>query len=450
MTKITTHFVCKKCGTTHIQWSGKCANCAAWNSLEASIRTQSKVSEFKTQLSMPLQNLTEVRQSDIQRITTGLSELDKTLGGGLMPGSVILIGGNPGIGKSTLLLQVLANINEEHKVLYVSGEESAIQISQRAKRLNIKTNIALLTETRISHILQIITRIKPVVLVIDSIQTMLSSAGNSIPGSVTQVRDCAVELTQYAKQNNIIMIIIGHVTKDGALAGPRILEHIVDSVLYFQDDAPERYRIIRAIKNRFGSINEASIFAMSEHGLKQVSNPSAIFLSNTKENAPGTMIMVTRAANKSLLLEIQALVSKSNQTPRRISIGIEQNRLSLLLAILHKHTHVITYDQDVFINVVGGIKVCETASDLAVVIAIYSSLVNQTIPRDWICFGELGLTGEVRPVYNGLERLSEAEKQGFKLAIIPKANIPKKHFKKIKIIAISSLSEVFSFVRENL
>jgi len=382
-------------------------------------------------------------------LTTGLSELDRTLGGGLVDGSVVLIGGDPGIGKSTLILQALAAINQSNTTLYVSGEESAEQVSERAIRLGIKEDILFISETHLEKILKISKEVQPKVIVIDSIQTMVTDLSSSAPGSVSQVRDCAAQLTQYTKQTHTILIMIGHVTKGGALAGPRILEHMVDAVLYFEGDAGGRYRIIRAVKNRYGSVNEISVFAMSGKGLQQISNPSSILLSNQKTPSPGSMVMVVREATSPLLIEIQALVDQANGPAKRVSVGLDQNRLSLQLAILHKHGGIATFDQDVFVNVVGGIKVSETASDLVVMMAIASSLRNKVIPKNWIAFGEVGLSGEVRPVFNASERLSEAQKQGFKVAIIPKANTPKKADKGIKIVPIEFLNQAIRYLVES-
>jgi len=396
-----------------------------------------------------VQNLSEITSENKKRLTTGLSELDRTLGGGLVDGSVVLIGGDPGIGKSTLILQALAAINQSNTTLYVSGEESAEQVSDRAIRLGIKEDILFISETHLEKILKISKEVQPKVIVIDSIQTMVTDLSASAPGSVSQVRDCAAQLTQYTKQTHTILIMIGHVTKGGALAGPRILEHMVDAVLYFEGDAGGRYRVIRAVKNRYGSVNEISVFAMSGKGLQQISNPSSIFLSNQKTPSPGSMVMVVREATRPLLIEIQALVDHANGPAKRVSVGLDQNRLSLQLAILHKHGGIATFDQDVFVNVVGGIKVTETASDLVVMMAIASSLRDKVIPKDWIAFGEVGLSGEVRPVFNASERLSEAQKQGFKVAIIPKANTPKKADKGIKIIPIEFLNQAIRYLIES-
>ena len=452
MAKTKVEFVCRECGASHHQWAGQCLDCKEWNTLEEIVISQATSSKPESLKDLPaskVQNLTEIKAQNKDRLSTGLSELDRTLGGGLVDGSVVLIGGDPGIGKSTLILQALAKLNSDNTTLYVSGEESAEQVSERAIRLGIKEDILFIGETHLEKIIKLSKDIKPKVIVIDSIQTMVTDLSGSAPGSVTQVRDCAAQLTQYAKQTNTILLMIGHVTKGGALAGPRILEHMVDAVLYFEGDAGGRYRIIRAVKNRFGAVNEISVFAMGEKGLQQVSNPSSIFLSNQENPSSGSMVMVTREATRPLLVEIQALVDQSNGTPKRVSVGLDQNRLALQLAILHKHSGIATFDQDVFINVVGGIKVSETASDLVVMLSIVSSLRDKVIPSKWIAFGEVGLTGEVRPVYNAQERLSEAQKQGFELAIIPKGNEPKKPIKGMQVIPIGYLYQAIQYLLEN-
>ena len=452
MAKTKVEFVCRECGASHHQWAGQCLDCKEWNTLEEIVISQATSSKPESLKDLPaskVQNLTEIKAQNKDRLSTGLSELDRTLGGGLVDGSVVLIGGDPGIGKSTLILQALAKLNSDNTTLYVSGEESAEQVSERAIRLGIKEDILFIGETHLEKIIKLSKDVKPKVIVIDSIQTMVTDLSASAPGSVTQVRDCAAQLTQYAKQTNTILLMIGHVTKGGALAGPRILEHMVDAVLYFEGDAGGRYRIIRAVKNRFGAVNEISVFAMGEKGLQQVSNPSSIFLSNQENPSSGSMVMVTREATRPLLVEIQALVDQSNGTPKRVSVGLDQNRLALQLAILHKHSGIATFDQDVFINVVGGIKVSETASDLVVMLSIVSSLRDKVIPNNWIAFGEVGLTGEVRPVYNAQERLSEAQKQGFEMAIIPKGNNPKKSFKGLKIVSVEYLYQAIQYLLEN-
>ena len=452
MAKTKIEFVCRECGASHYQWAGQCLECKAWNTLEEVVISQvtsSRPESLKDLPSSKVQNLSEITTQNKERLSTGLSELDRTLGGGLVDGSVVLIGGDPGIGKSTLILQALAVINKANTTLYVSGEESAEQVSERAIRLEIKEDILFISETHLEKILKLSKDFQPKVIVIDSIQTMVTDISSSAPGSVTQVRDCAAQLTQYAKQTNTVLLMIGHVIKGGALAGPRILEHMVDAVLYFEGDPGGRYRIIRAVKNRFGAVNEISVFAMGEKGLQQISNPSSIFLSNQENPSSGSMVMVTREATRPLLVEIQALVDQANGSPKRVSVGLDQNRLSLQLAILHKHSGISTFDQDVFINVVGGIKVSETASDLVVMLAIVSSLRDKVIPSKWIAFGEVGLTGEVRPVYNAMERLSEAQKQGFEVAIIPKGNAPKKSIKGMKIITVGYLYQAIQYLLEN-
>ena len=452
MAKTKIEFVCRECGASHHQWVGQCLDCKEWNTLEEIVISQtisSKPDILKDLPASKVQNLSEITTQNKERLSTGLSELDRTLGGGLVDGSVVLIGGDPGIGKSTLILQALAVINKANTTLYVSGEESAEQVSERAIRLEIKEDILFISETHLEKILKLSKDFQPKVIVIDSIQTMVTDISSSAPGSVTQVRDCAAQLTQYAKQTNTVLLMIGHVIKGGALAGPRILEHMVDAVLYFEGDPGGRYRIIRAVKNRFGAVNEISVFAMGEKGLQQISNPSSIFLSNQENPSSGSMVMVTREATRPLLVEIQALVDQANGSPKRVSVGLDQNRLSLQLAILHKHSGISTFDQDVFINVVGGIKVSETASDLVVMLAIVSSLRDKVIPSKWIAFGEVGLTGEVRPVYNAMERLSESQKQGFEVAIIPKGNAPKKSIKGMKIITVGYLYQAIQYLLEN-
>ena len=452
MAKTKVEFVCRECGASHHQWAGQCLDCKAWNTLEEVVISQATASKPESLKDLPaskVQHLSEIKSQNKDRLSTGLTELDRTLGGGLVDGSVILIGGDPGIGKSTLILQALSVLNKANTTLYVSGEESAEQVSERSVRLGIKEDVLFIGETHLEKILKLSKDVQPKVIVIDSIQTMVTDLSTSAPGSVTQVRDCAAQLTQYAKQTNTILLMIGHVTKGGALAGPRILEHMVDAVLYFEGDAGGRYRIIRAVKNRFGAVNEISVFAMGEKGLQQVSNPSSIFLSNQENPSSGSMVMVTREATRPLLIEIQALVDQSNGTPKRVSVGLDQNRLALQLAILHKHSGISTFDQDVFINVVGGIKVSETASDLVVMLSIVSSLRDKVIPNNWIAFGEVGLTGEVRPVYNAQERLSEAQKQGFEVAIIPKDNHPKKSIKGLKIVSVGYLYQAIQYLLEN-
>lgn len=445
MTKNKIQFICTQCGASHLQWQGQCSKCNSWNSLEEAI-VDNISDSLKDLPESKVQKLTSTNLEGSSRITTGFSELNKTLGGGLISGSVVLIGGSPGIGKSTLILQCLANINKKYSTFYISGEESSEQISSRAKRLNINEDILLISETKIDKIISLAKKIKPKVMVIDSIQTMESLTSQSVPGSVSQVRNCSLELSKYCKITNTTLLLIGHMTKDGTIAGPRILEHMVDVVLYFEGDSSDRYRVIRAVKNRFGTVNELSIFAMSDTGLKQVKNPSAIFLNRSAKKTPGSIVTVIKQGSKSLLVEIQALVDKTNIQTRRVCVGIEQNRLILQLAILHKHGGIVTMDQDVFINVVGGIKINETAIDLAVILAVISSIRNQTIAKNLVAFGEIGLTGEIRPVYNGQERLKEAQKHGFSKAIIPKDNCPKENIKGLEIAPVSYLHEALSYI----
>lgn len=446
-------FVCRACGVAHLQWAGQCLDCKAWNTLEEVLIKPRFIQDGFLADFAPAnaRNLSEVQQENQPRISTGLSELDKTLGGGLVVGSVVLVGGDPGVGKSTLILQCLANIHAQYPTFYISGEESESQIATRARRLKIKQDLLLVNETSLERIIELSSKLKPKVMVVDSIQTVVSPGTTSLAGSASQVRDCTTQLTQYAKKTQTTLLITGHTTKDGALAGPRILEHIVDTVLYFEGDIRGRYRIVRAVKNRFGAVNELSIFVMQQQGLLQVKNPSAIFLSNQQTLVPGVVITVMREASRPLLVELQALVSQNvGGSPSRVCMGIEQNRLLLLLAILQKHAGIVSYDQDIFINIVGGLKILETASDLSLLLAIISSITNKAIPRTWISFGEVGLTAEIRPVYNGLERLKEAKKHGFKLAIIPQGNMPSKTTKSFKIIAVSTLSEVLDFLHKNL
>jgi DNA repair protein RadA/Sms len=449
MAKNKLEFACSECGDTFPKWMGQCPSCSAWNSLQEVIidNSQPKIlQDLQVDTPQPLNQITE---SSTPRISSGLSEFDKTLGGdnsqnsGLVIGSVVLLGGAPGIGKSTLILQILSLIHQQHTVLYVSGEESKTQIKNRASRLGITSDLLLLSSENLENIITHTKAINPKVLVIDSIQTITSESSSSLAGSVSQVRNCANILTTYAKQSGTILIMVGHVTKDGNLAGPRVLEHMVDTVLSFEGDAAGRYRIIRSVKNRFGAVNEISVFAMLENGLKQVKNPSSIFLTGNK-SASGRIVMSIYEGSRPILIELQALVDEGNS--KRVCVGVEQNRLNLILAILSKHYDIKTYDKDVFINIVGGVKITETASDLAMLLAIYSSITNIVLPSDLIVFGEVGLTGEVRPVYNAEDRLKEAKKQGFKTAIIPKQNIPKKSLG-INIVAIESIDSVGEIIQ---
>jgi DNA repair protein RadA/Sms len=398
----------------------------------------------------PVLSLADIEAIDVPRFGTGIEEFDRVLGGGLVAGGVVLIGGDPGIGKSTLLLQALASIAHVRRTLYVSGEESGAQIALRAKRLAVDAReLKLQAEIQLEKILGTLAELKPEVAVIDSIQTLYSDALSSAPGSVAQVRECAAQLTRVAKQSGITIILVGHVTKEGALAGPRVLEHIVDTVLYFEGDTQSSFRLVRAIKNRFGAVNELGVFAMTEKGLKGVSNPSALFLSQHDSQVPGSCVMVTQEGTRPLLVEIQALVDASHlPNARRLSVGLEQNRLAMLLAVLHRHAGVAAFDQDVFINAVGGVKITEPAADLAVLLAIQSSMRNKALPRGLVVFGEVGLAGEIRPAPRGQERLREAAKLGFSIAVIPKANVPKQPIEGMRIVAVERIDEAFNKLRE--
>lgn len=398
----------------------------------------------------PVMRLTDIEALDVPRFGTGIEEFDRVLGGGLVAGGVVLIGGDPGIGKSTLLLQALANMSRVKSALYVSGEESGSQVALRAKRLGIDAgDLQLQAEIQLEKIIGTLSERRPQVAVIDSIQTLFSDALSSAPGSVAQVRECAAQLTRFAKQSDITIILVGHVTKEGALAGPRVLEHIVDTVLYFEGDTHSSFRLVRAFKNRFGAVNELGVFAMTDKGLKGVSNPSALFLSQHDAQVPGSCVMVTQEGTRPLLVEIQALVDASHvPNARRLSVGLEQNRLAMLLAVLHRHAGVAAFDQDVFINAVGGVKITEPAADLAVLLAIQSSMRNKPLPRGLVTFGEVGLAGEIRPAPRGQERLREAAKLGFSVALVPKANLPKQKIEGLQVIGVERIDEAMTKVRE--
>ena len=449
-------YVCGSCGAQAPKWSGQCGECQAWNTLTETASmmalnpvSQPRFSGFAGEIDDgKVYLLSDVVPDDMPRIPTDVGEFDRVLGGGLVAGSVVLIGGDPGIGKSTILLQTMVRLGEKHKTLYITGEESLQQVSMRAHRLELPLKgLQLLAATQLEQILDIAQSEKPRVMVIDSIQTMFTAMLQSAPGAVGQVRECAAQLVRYAKQTRTVLILVGHVTKEGTLAGPRVLEHMVDTVLYFEGDSGSRYRLIRAVKNRFGAVNELGLFAMTDKGLREVSNPSAIFLSRHEEAVPGSVVMVTREGSRPLLVEVQALVDESHTSnPRRVTIGLEQNRLAMLLAVLHRHAGIVTYDQDVFANVVGGVRVTETGADLAVLMAVMSSLKNRTLPRDLVVFGEVGLAGEIRPVSSGEERLHEAVKHGFKRAMVPKANAPKKAIAGLEIQPVSRLDEALAMI----
>lgn len=454
MAKAKTNYTCTECGGIHSKWAGQCPSCQQWNTLvETVVEEAGNRFSIKYQglaQTAPVLNLAEIEAEDVPRFGTGIEEFDRVLGGGLVSGGVVLIGGDPGIGKSTLLLQALANLARIKKVLYVSGEESGAQIALRAKRLQVDArDVSLQAEIQLEKILNTLAQHLPQVVVIDSIQTMYSDALSSAPGSVAQVRECAAQLTRVAKTSNITMILVGHVTKEGALAGPRVLEHIVDTVLYFEGDTHSSFRLVRAIKNRFGAVNELGVFAMTERGLKGVSNPSALFLSQHDTQVAGSCVMVTQEGTRPLLVEIQALVDTSHApNAKRLSVGLEQNRLAMLLAVLHRHAGVAAFDQDVFINAVGGVKITEPAADLAVLLAINSSMRNKALPRGLVVFGEVGLAGEIRPAPRGQERLREAAKLGFSVAMIPKSNAPKQKIEGLQIIAVDRIDEALNKIRD--
>ncbi len=454
MAKSKTQYVCTACGSIHLKWSGQCSDCNEWNTLQeeavitppAAAKSNHRTGGYAGENSR-IKSINEIDFKEDVRATTGQSELDRVLGGGLVQGSVILIGGDPGIGKSTILLQTLSSLKGT-KTLYVTGEESLQQVSMRAQRLELPTeNLRLLTETCIERIIELANIEKPEVMVIDSIQTIYTEHLTSAPGSVSQIREATAKLTRYAKQTNTATFIAGHVTKEGTLAGPRVLEHMVDTVLYFEGDPGSRYRLLRAVKNRFGAVNELGVFAMTEKGLKGVSNPSAIFLSRHDEDVPGSVIMVTREGTRPLLVEVQALVDESHGSqPKRVALGLEQNRMAMLLAVMHRHGGISMFDQDVFANVVGGVKITETAADLPLMLAALSSFRNRPHPSDMIVFGEIGLAGEIRPVPNGEERLKEALKHGFKRAIIPKGNMPRQAIKGMTIFPAQRLEEALEYL----
>ncbi|PTQ86514.1 DNA repair protein RadA [Nitrosomonas ureae] len=443
MAKQKNIFSCIECGGQTLKWQGQCPHCQAWNTLIETL-TEKAESRFSPVSEIgQVQNLSTIEAREEARYPTGIEELDRVLGGGLVHGGVVLLGGDPGIGKSTLLLQALSFMSAQHSVLYISGEESAQQVALRAKRLALNVqSVELYAEIQLEKIQAVLMERKPSVAVIDSIQTIYSEVLQSAPGSVAQVRECAAQLTRLAKSSGICIILVGHVTKEGALAGPRVLEHMVDTVLYFEGDMHSSFRMVRAFKNRFGAINELGVFAMSEKGLREVKNPSALFLSHHDKQVPGSCIMVTQEGTRPLLVEIQALVDEARSpNPRRLCVGLEQNRLAMLLAVLHRHAGIPCYDQDVFVNAVGGVKITEPGADLAVMLAVVSSLRNKPIAEKMIVIGEIGLAGEIRPVQRGQERLKEAAKLGFKQAIIPLANKPKQAIAGINIIAVGRIGE---------
>lgn len=453
MAKQKTHFICQNCGAIHAKWQGKCNDCGQWNSLqeEALPNKQDKRQGGYAGISAgEIQKLSTISLIKDSVLATGISEFDRALGGGLVEGSVILIGGDPGIGKSTLLLQTLHHLAEEIPCLYVSGEESPRQIGLRAERLKLKREkIQLYSETQIEKILATATHYAPKILVIDSIQTLYSENLSAAPGAVSQVRECTAQLVRYAKKSNTTIFLIGHVTKDGAIAGPRVLEHMVDTVLYFESEIGSRFRMLRAIKNRFGPVNELGMFAMLENGLKPVNNPSAIFLARPEGKQSGSAIFPVWEGSRALLVEVQALVDNhQGNYARRVTQGIDGGRLAMLLAILNRHGNIATHDMDVYVNVVGGLKISETASDLAIIASVISSLRNKAISRECAIFGEIGLAGEIRPAANGEARIKTAEQHGFKHLILPQANAPRKSPKNIKIYPANTLNQALDHLQQ--
>jgi DNA repair protein RadA/Sms len=458
MAKPKSLYVCNECGAQTPQWAGQCASCHAWNTLSETIvaaPTRDRRGGFSGTVPS-VQSLGAIVPERISRLGTGIAELDRVLGGGLVPGSVVLIGGDPGIGKSTLLIQALTEIGRRARVLYVSGEESSDQIALRAQRLGVigpstaelGERLRLLTENRIEDVLAIARAEQPQVIVLDSIQTIYTDALQSAPGSVAQVRESAAQLVRYAKGSGTALFLVGHVTKEGTLAGPRVLEHMVDAVLYFEGDNSSQFRIVRAIKNRYGAVNEIGVFVMTDTGLREVGNPSAMFLSRQGDAVAGSVVLATQEGTRPLLVEVQALVDESHlANPRRVCVGLDGNRLAMLLAVLHRHGGIVTYDQDVFVNVVGGVRVQETAADLAIIAAVCSSLRNRALGKDLVVFGEVGLAGEVRPVARGQERIREAAKLGFKRALLPAANLPKKGEVDIELVPVRRLDEALQLFR---
>ena len=449
MAKDKSIYTCSECGGTSPKWLGKCPHCGAWNTLSESLADGPARNRYQSlAAAQPVATLSEIEASDVERQPTGIDELDRVLGGGIVAGGVVLIGGDPGIGKSTLLLQALEALSRQVPVLYVTGEESGAQVALRARRLGLDgSQVRVVAEIQLEKIAATIASEQPAVCVVDSIQTVYSDQLTSAPGSVAQVRECAAQLTRIAKSSGIAIVLVGHVTKEGALAGPRVLEHIVDTVLYFEGDPHSSFRLVRAIKNRFGAVNEIGVFAMTEKGLKGVANPSAIFLSTHGDPVPGSCVLVTLEGTRPLLVEVQALVDSGGPSPRRLSLGLDRDRLAMMLAVLHRHAGIACMDQDVFVNAVGGVRISEPAADLAVMLSIQSSLRGKALPRGFIAFGEVGLAGEVRPAPRGQERLKEAAKLGFSVAIVPKANAPRKPIEGLTLHTVERIEQAIDLVR---
>jgi DNA repair protein RadA/Sms len=448
MAKERSIYTCAECGGTSSKWLGKCPGCGAWNTLvegvaEAPVRHRYQSGPRGLVSAQAVATLSEIEASDVDRQPTGIDELDRVLGGGVVAGGVVLIGGDPGIGKSTLLLQALDALSRRVKTLYVTGEESGAQVALRSRRLGLDASaVRVMAEIQLEKITAAIDAEQPAVCVVDSIQTVYSDELSSAPGSVAQVRECAAQLTRTAKSTGTTIVLVGHVTKDGTLAGPRVLEHIVDTVLYFEGDTHSSFRLVRAIKNRFGAVNEIGVFAMTDKGLKGVANPSAIFLSTHGDPVAGSCVLVTLEGTRPLLVEVQALVDSGGPSPRRLSVGIERDRLAMMLAVLHRHAGISAADQDVFVNAVGGVRISEPAADLAVMLAIQSSLRGKPLPRGFLAFGEVGLAGEIRPAPRGQERLREAAKLGFSVALVPKANAPRGAAKAIEGLTIHAVDRI--------
>jgi DNA repair protein RadA/Sms len=449
MARPKTSYVCGTCGAATPQWQGQCPACQAWNTLELAASAAGALPARRARAAVGAgtsQAVAQVGDDTELRAATGIGELDRVLGGGLVAGSVVLLGGDPGIGKSTLLLQAADSLSRERPVLYASGEESVRQVALRARRLGLESpTLRLVAETGVERIVAEAAAASALVLVIDSIQTMHTELSESSPGSAVQVRESAARLVRYAKDSGTAVLIIGHVTKEGLIAGPRILEHMVDTVLYFESDPGSRFRVVRAVKNRYGAANEIGVFAMVDQGLKEVRNPSAIFLSRHETPVSGSVVTVAREGSRPLLVEVQALIDEAQgMSPRRVAVGFESSRLALLLAVLHRHGGISTAGQDVFVNVVGGVRIGETAADLPAVLAVQSSLRNRPVAADTVCFGELGLTGEIRPVPFGEERLREAVKQGFRRALVPAANVPRRAPEGMAVQGVSRLDEALA------